>query len=459
MEPAGEAMRGDDDAALNAEHDLALDGTLDRTLDRALFRKLARRLMPFLMLLYLAAYVDRVNLSYAALTMNQDLGISPRMFGLGSGIFFLGYLLLEVPSNLALRRFGARRWIARIMISWGVVSAAMALTRGPTSYLCLRLLLGVAEAGFFPGIILYLTYWLPAAQRTRLNALFLLAIPMSTVLGSPLSTGLLMLDQAWGLAGWQWLFLLEGIPAVVLGAVVLRVLPDGPEQARFLTIDEKARVRRMLEQEPAAPAKHASLKQALLNRRVLALSVVYFGLMIGLYGLGFWIPRMLTRMGLSLRATGWTTVLPYAFGAALMWWWSRHADRTRERLWHLVIAGAVAAAGVAVAALAHHVVLAVVGFSLGAGGVFAAMPVFWTLAARGLEGRAAAGGIALINSLGNLGGFVGPFVMGWLRQSTGAYASGLFAVAGFLLLSAVVAAGYGRKTAQFSPPERPVRAA
>ena len=423
-----------------------IDRETDPEFDRALFRKFARRLMPFLMLLYLVAYLDRVNLSYAALTMNQDLGISARMFGLGSGIFFVGYLLLEVPSNLALRRFGARRWIARIMISWGVVSAMMALTRGPASYLALRFLLGVTEAGFFPGIILYLTYWLPAAQRTRLNALFLLAIPVSSVIGSPLSTSVLELNRSLGLAGWQWLFLLEGLPAVVLGLMVLRLLPDGPEQARFLTGEEKQRVRRMLAQEQAASPPHNSLRQALMNRGVLALSAVYFGLMIGLYGLGFWIPKMLTHLGLSLRMAGWTTVLPYAFGAALMWLWNRRANSVREQVWRLVIAGIVAAAGVGMAALAHHIVLAVAGFSLGAGGVFAAMPVFWTLASRGLEGEAAAGGIALINSLGNLGGFVGPFLMGWLRQSTGAYVSGLFAVAGFLLLAAMVAWGYGARS-------------
>jgi ACS family tartrate transporter-like MFS transporter len=254
---------------------------------------------------------------------------------------------------------------------------------------------------------------------------------------------------------------------VLLGLVVWRVLPDGPEEARFLTSGEKRHVRQMLDEERAAAAlehgpehgpqhgpEHTSLRQALINRKVLALSVVYFGLMMGLYGLGFWIPKMLTHLGLSLRAVGWTTMIPYACGAALMWVWNRQTDGSSEPVWNrrvakqviarLVIAGMVAAAGVALAALAHHVVLAVVGFSLGAGGVFAAMPVFWTWASRRLEGEAAAGGIALINSLGNLGGFVGPFVMGWLRQSTGAYASGLLAVAGCLLLSAVVAWGSGR---------------
>jgi MFS transporter, ACS family, tartrate transporter len=425
-------------------------GAID-ALDFALFRKLARRLSPFLMLLYLVAYLDRVNLSFAALTMNQDLGIGPRMFGLGSGIFFVGYLLLEVPSNLALERFGARRWIARIMISWGIVSSMMALTHGPISYLSLRFLLGVAEAGFFPGIILYLTYWLPAAERTRLNALFILAIPIASVVGAPLSTALLQLDGRLGLAGWQWLFLLEGLPAVVLGFVVLRLLPDGPADARFLTADEKQRLQDLLARERSSPPQqHAGLRQTALwqtltSPGVLALSLVYFGLMIGLYGLGFWIPKILVQRGLSVRLAGWSTAIPYALGAVLMWLWSRHSDRTRERLWHIVIAAAAGAAGVALAGLADNGVLATLGFALGAGGVFAAMPAFWTYAARTLEGQAAAGGIAMINSLGNLGGFVGPFVMGWLRQSTGAYTSGLFAVAGFLLLAAVVAWLQGRQ--------------
>jgi ACS family tartrate transporter-like MFS transporter len=430
----------------SASRVLATDDAVIGALDLALFRKLARRLSPFLMLLYLVAYLDRVNLSFAALTMNPDLEIGPRMFGLGSGIFFVGYLLLEVPSNLALERFGARRWIARIMISWGIVSSMMALAHGPVSYLSLRFLLGVAEAGFFPGIILYLTYWLPAAERTRLNALFILAIPIASVVGAPLSTALLQLDHRLGLAGWQWLFLLEGLPAVVLGFAVLRLLPDGPADALFLTAEEKQRLQDLLARErSSAPQKHAGLKQTLTSPGVLALSAVYFGLMIGLYGLGFWIPKILAQRGLSVRLAGWSTAIPYALGAVLMWLWSRHSDRTRERLWHIVIAAASGAAGVALAGLADNVVLATLGFALGAGGVFAAMPAFWTYAARKLEGQAAGAGIAMINSLGNLGGFVGPFVMGWLRQSTGAYTSGLFAVAAFLLLGAVVAWWQGRK--------------
>ncbi len=405
-----------------------------------LFRKLARRLAPFLMLLYFIAYLDRVNLSFAALTMNRDLGIGPRLFGLGSGIFFFGYLLLEVPSNLILQRVGARRWIARIMISWGIVAVCMALVRGPASYLSLRFLLGVAEAGFFPGIILYLTYWLPSAERTRLNALFILAIPLSSVIGSPLSSYLLELDGKLGLAGWQWLFILEGIPAILLGLVVLFALPDGPEKASFLTSGEREEIARSLERErKSQPPHHFGLQAALVSPVVLLLSFVYFGLMLGLYGLGFWIPKILANLGLSVRLTGWSTALPYAIGALMMWFWSRNSDRTGERLWHLILAMVVSAAGIALAGFSHEIVLATVGFAMGAGGVFAGMPVFWTMASRRLEGSAAAGGIALINSLGNLGGFVGSFAMGWLRQATQSYASGLFAIASSLLVCAAVA--------------------
>ena len=407
-----------------------------------LYRKIARRLVPFLILLYLVAFLDRVNVSFAALTMNRDLGISEALFGLAAGMFFLGYFLFEVPSNLMLLRVGARRWIMILMITWGAVSVSTALVHGPGQYIALRFLLGSAEAGFYPGVILYLTFWLPPAVRTSVMALFVTAIPLSSILGAPLSAQILLLDHHASLNGWQWLFVLEGSPAVVLGLLVLYLLPDRPAHVAWLTIEEKKQLERDLAGAGGAPRAGAhSVRDAFTARPVVyGWSLAYFCLMLGLYGLGFWIPTVLASHGLRLERLGWATALPYVTAVAGMVLWSRSSDRRAERRIHLAVAYVLAACGFVLAAIAPGAALAIAGFALAALGVLAAMPVFWSASTLSLAGPSLAAQIAVINSIGNLGGFFGPVLMGWLRQATHSYRTGLMAVAASLAAGAWVAA-------------------
>jgi ACS family tartrate transporter-like MFS transporter len=409
--------------------------------ERAVIRKAAVRLLPFLCLLYFVAFLDRVNVGFAALTMNQDIGLSATAYGFGAGVFFLGYFLFEVPSNLLLKRFGARRWIARIMVSWGLVSIAMAFAQGPTSFWTLRFLLGVAEAGFFPGIILYLTFWFPNHVRGAMIGYFLLANPLSSVIGAPLSTALLG-TTLFGLSGWQTMFVLEGLPAIVLGIVVLRWLRDSPAQAEWLS----ARERDVLTAAVARDHKlsqHSSLREGLVNPRVWLFAVIYFGLNLGVYGFGFWAPQMIKALGeFTNEQIGLITVIPYACGALAMFLWGRRSDRTGERRWHLTIPALVGALGFLFGSHTSNVQVAIACYTLGAIGIFAALPVFWTLPSAMLTDRAAAGGIALINSIGTLSGTLGPVMIGRLNDATGNYSAGLFllsfsmAVAGVLNLFA-----------------------
>jgi MFS transporter, ACS family, tartrate transporter len=412
-------------------------------------RKLAWRLLPFMGLLYFVAFLDRVNVGFAALTMNADLGLSARVYGFGAGIFFLGYVLFEVPSNLMLHRFGARRWIARIMISWGLVSAAMAATTGPISFYVLRFLLGVAEAGFFPGMILYLTYWFPAAVRARITGAFMIAIPVSGVIGAPLSTALLGIE-GFGLQGWQWMFILEGVPAVLLGLIVLYRLDDRPERAGWLADDEKAWLRRTLDAEQAAVQRPVSVRAALLDTRVWILGIVYFGLVIGLYGLGFWLPQIVADFGgLTLPQVGLLTAFPSVIAAVAMYAWGRHSDATGERLRHIAWPALAGCVGLAASAyLADRPLLAFAALTAGAAGIYAALPVFWTLPTALLTGAAGAGAIALVNSIGNTGGYVGPALMGYLKDTTGEHTAGLLVLAGSLLGAAVLVAAVGRQAGQ-----------
>lgn len=407
-----------------------------------LYRKISRRLVPFLVLLYLVAFLDRVNVSFAALTMNRDLHIGEGLYGLAAGMFFLGYFLFEVPSNLMLERVGARRWIMILMIAWGMVSVATAFVRGTNSYIALRFLLGLAEAGFYPGVILYLTYWLPPKVRSSVMALFVAAVPISSLVGAPVSMQILLLDQAWGLKGWQWVFVAEGAPAILLGLVVFFVLADKPEQVSWLSAEEKQILAADLRKaQPAGPAHdHSFLQIFTAQPSVYGWSLAYFLLMIGLYGLGFWIPKVLTSRGLSLQSLSWAAALPYVAAAVGMIAWSRHSDRHGERRFHLVLAYAMAAAGFLLAAYAPSPAVALVGFALGATGVLAAMPVFWSASTTLLAGPIVAAHIAVINSIGNLGGFFGPVLMGWLRQTTHSYAAGLAAIALFLVAGALTAA-------------------
>jgi ACS family tartrate transporter-like MFS transporter len=421
--------------------------------------KIVRRLIPFLMLCYFVAYLDRVNVAFAGLTMNADLGFTAEMFGFGGGIFFAGYFLFEVPSNLLLERFGARRWIARIMVTWGALAAGMASITGPTSFYAMRFLLGVAEAGFFPGVILYLTYWFTAEQRARWIGMFMTAIPLSSVIGGPVSGWILdHLHGALGLAGWQWLFLLEGLPSVAVGLACLVYLDDGPASAAWLEPAERdALLGRLAAERRDCEAVHGfTLREALTNRRVLALSLVYFGIVCGNYGLGYWLPTIVSGVarsarldaatGISLNTlTGALVAVPYALAVVAMIAWTRRSDRTGERVWH--VAGPSILGGVSLAAAAQLADprLGAAALTLAAVCTYAALPTFWTLPTAFLTGTAAAGGIALVNSIGNLGGFVGPYLLGWLQQTTGAPGAGLLVLAACYVMAGVVTAFLGHE--------------
>ena len=407
-------------------------------------RKVGWRLVPFLMLLYFVNFLDRVNVGFAALAMNKAIGLSPAVYGWGAGIFFLGYFLFEVPSNLLLQRVGARLWIARIMVTWGVVSTAMAWVSGPASFITLRFLLGIAEAGFFPGIILYLTFWFPAAYRARIVAAFFMAVPLSSVFGNPVSAWVLGLDGWLGFEGWRWLFAIEGVPAIVLGFVVLGYLGDGPAKAAFLAPEEREWLCATIaaEDQARATARPLDLRAALLNGMVWMLAGVYFGLVMALYGIALWLPQLANGFGLSLQQIGFVTAVPYIVAALGMVVWGRRSDAKAERTWHVAIPGFIAAAGLIATPFAGSPVLSLLCLCVAAFGIYAAIPVFWTLPAGFLSGTAAAGAIGLINALGNLGGFVGPSMVGFVHEETGSFAAGLVVLglaslgAGLLALAA-----------------------
>jgi MFS transporter, ACS family, tartrate transporter len=413
--------------------------------EQAVLRKTAWRLIPFLCLLYFIAFLDRVNVGFAALTMNQDIGLSASAYGLGAGIFFLGYFFFEVPSNLLLKRFGARRWIARIMVSWGIISMAMAFVQGPVSFWILRFLLGVAEAGFFPGIILYLTYWFPNRVRGAMVGYFLLANPLTSVLGAPLSTALLG-SELFGLAGWQTMFIIEGIPAILLGIVVLFYLHDSPAEAKWLNADEKRVLIAAVEREQQS-AQHASLREGLTSRTVWLFGLIYFGMNLGVYGFGFFAPQIIKGLGsFTLTQTGFVTAIPYACAGLAMFLWGRHSDSTGERVWHFSLAALIGACAFTIGSYSTNVYVAIAAFSIGSMGVLGALPVFWTMPTALLTGTAAAGGIALINSIGTLSGYFGPVLMGKLKESTGSYAAGLTLIAVAMSLSALLVLSTVRKT-------------
>jgi MFS transporter, ACS family, tartrate transporter len=417
-------------------------------LEHSTMRRVTWRLVPFLIVCYFVAYLDRVNIGFAQIAMKDDLGVSATVFGQAAGIFFLAYFLFEVPSNLFLERFGARKWIARIMLTWGILSGAMAFVVGTKSLLVVRVLLGVAEAGFFPGIIFYLTLWFPAAYRGRIIGYFMAAIPMSGVIGGPISGYLLNLNGVLGFKGWQWLFILEALPALILSFVVYFYLTDRPADATWLQPDERAWLANRLDQEQRqrVAAQHFTVGQALVNPRVLALSFVYFGAVACNYGVSFFIPSIFKGFGLSNAQTGWLTAVPFAVGAATMVWWGHQSDRMGERKFHAAIALAVAAIGIGGSALVDAPVAKVLLLSLGAMGVFGCLPVFWTLPTAFLSGAAAAGGIAIINSIGNLSGYFGPSATGYLKDATGSYAAGFLLMAALALLAMVVVLALGHDT-------------
>lgn len=415
--------------------------TATNPIARETLKQITWRLIPALGLLYIVAYLDRINIGFAALQMNQDLHLSAVAYGTGAGLFFLGYVLFEIPSNLILQRLGPRIWIARIMVSWGLISMLMATTRSELGFYVLRFLLGVAEAGFFPGIILYLTAWFPARERAQAIALFATATALAGLIGSPLSGAILQFDGWWGWRGWHWLFVLEGLPAVLLGLVVLVKLPDGPAEVRWLPPGGCDWLHQTLngEREAAQSQTQHTLGEALASGRVWLLGLVYLCMVIGMYGIGLWLPQMLRALTqVSDFALGLLNAVPFlaaSLGMVLIGW---HSDRRAERRWHIAAALVLAAAGSLLAAQTATLPLALLAFSLAAVGVWGVMGPFWALATSFLSGTAAAGGIALINSLGNVGGFVGPYLMGWFKDLTAGYGAGLTVVAGILLLGAVL---------------------
>ncbi len=402
--------------------------------------KVTRRLVPFLMLLYIVAWFDRINVGFAALQMNRDLGFSASVFGFGAGVFFIGYALFEVPSNLLLARVGARRWIARIMVSWGLVSVAMMFVRGPLSFYALRFVLGVAEAGFLPGVIYYLAQWFPRAQRARAISWFMIGIPLSTVLGAPLAGLLLQLNGWHGLAGWQWLYLIEGLPAVLLGFVVWYRLPDTPLQARWLSNREQTALMSAIAAEnDGVAARHVlSVRQVLLHPTVWLLGFVLFACQCGSYGLTLWIPQIVKGLsGQSDLVVGLLSALPYIAAAIGMVVLGISSDRSGERIWHVALPSLLGAAGFAASAFLQSPLPALLALTVAAVGDLGSRGPFWALPPRFLTGSALAAGIALINTMGAVGGFVGPYAVGLVKDATGSFTGGLLLLSGLLVVSAM----------------------
>ncbi|MGH7933201.1 MAG: MFS transporter, partial [Candidatus Binataceae bacterium] len=388
------------------------------------------------------AYLDRINVGFAALQMNRQLHLSDAAYGFGAGLFFVGYFIFEIPSNLILQRVGARRWIARIMISWGAIAMSTVLVRGERGFYLLRFLLGVAEAGFFPGIILYLTYWFPAREQARAVAAFMTATALAGVIAGPLSGGLLTMHGVMGLAGWQWLFLLEGVPAVILGVAVALHLPDGPMQARWLSHAERLALTNRIaaNDAPQARARMHNLAPALTDGRVWLLAALYFSIVIGLYGVSLWLPQIIKSFGsLSDLEVGFIAAVPFVVAAVAMVQVGKASDRAGERRWHLALSALVGAIGLAVSALAANPVLEMIAICVGAGGIWGTFGPFWSMPSAFLGGSAAAGGIALINSVGNLGGLAGPYAVGLIHQSGHGFGGGLMVMASALLVAAILA--------------------
>ena len=393
------------------------------------------------MLCYVVAYLDRVNVGFARLQMLGDLGFSDTVYGFGAGMFFIGYFTFELPSNIILHRVGARTWIARIMITWGIVSALFMFIRSPMSFYVLRFVLGVAEAGFFPGIILYLTYWFPSDRRGRMISMFMMAIPLSGILGGPLSGWIMAtFSGIGGLAGWQWLFLLEAAPAVIVGVVVLLYLDNGIRSARWLTPAEKELLERNLAEDNAHIEPHGSLGAVLADPRVALMCVIYFTIVMGQYGLTFWMPTLVQAAGISgTLKIGLFTAIPYGAGAIAMIFFGRSADRRRERRWHAAGSMLIGAVGMTMSAIAGtNTAVAIACLTIASTGVFSCAPLFWSLPTAFLSGAAAAAGIAAINSIGNLAGFVSPYVVGWLKDLTHSTQAGMYAVSAVLAAGAIV---------------------
>jgi len=420
-------------------------GTSDR-LESAVISRLMWRLMPFLFLLYIVAYLDRINVSFAVLQMRGALGISDRVYGRAAGMFFAGYFFFQLPSNLVMEKFGVRRWISGLMVTWGVISCLMIFIRGPQSFYAMRFLLGAAEAGFFPGMILYMKHWFPANARARAVAWFMTANPIAGIVGSPVS-GALMGLHGKGLSGWQWMFLMEGVPAILLGVTVLWILSDTPNEAGWLKGDERAWLLERLasEQQAAAMVKNGSLWSVLISPRIWMLSLVYFGVSTTMYGVTLWLPSVIRSLsGLTYAMTGVAAMIPFVVTAVVMVLVGAHSDRTRERRWHIALAAFIGAAFLIVAGYAGAPVLVVAGIGLGMAGAEAMVGPFWAMATSRMEGISAAAGIAVINSIANLGGYFGPDIIGKFRTLNGGFRGGLLAIAAVLTLSGAIALVVGR---------------
>jgi MFS transporter, ACS family, tartrate transporter len=398
------------------------------------------RLLPFLLLCYLCAYLDRANVGVAALQMNKSLGFTPTVYAFGAGIFFLSYFALEIPSNWAMERVGTRRWIARIMLTWGVLASCTAFVWDAQSFYVVRFFLGAAEAGLLPGVIVYLTRWFPARERAGIMGMFFLGLPLSFVIGAPISGALLGLDGVWGLAGWKWLFLLEGLPTVILGFLCLRVLTNTPAEAQWLEPEEREWLTNVIRAEAAERAAQAgtSFASALRSPAVWIYGVTYIGIVMGIYGIGLWLPQIIKQLGHSDFVTSVISAVPYLVGAIVMMLWAHSADRRSERRWSAVIPPVVASLGLVASACISDPVLSLVAVGVATVGIMASMPTFWALPMTTLSGPAASSGAALVNSLGNLGGFAGPFLVGYLRQATNSFTVGLLFLGACPMIAAIV---------------------
>jgi ACS family tartrate transporter-like MFS transporter len=416
---------------------------MDRTLERSTMRKVYLRLLPFAILSYVLAYIDRINVSFAGLTMRADLDMSAGTFGFAVGMFFWGYFIFEVPSNVILEKVGARLWIARIMITWGILAGLTAVVTGSTSFSTVRFLLGVAEAGFFPGIILYFTYWFPSHHHARIVSGFLIGLPFAVAVGAPISTALLGLDGLFGLRGWQVMYIAEAIPTVIIGVITFFVLTDRPEQAKFLTAEERNWLVSTIAAERRATeaVRKFTLWQALYNPKVLLLALNYFGIVTASLGMLYFIPQMIKSLGdYSNMTVGWLTMIPYTCGAIAMVTWGRISDRMNERRWNLFIGCVLSTVGLVIAGMTMGTWWALVGMSIAAMGFYGSKGPFFAMPPMFLSGAGLAAGIAWINSIGNLGGFFGPWYVGVMRDLTGNYAGGLYGLALLGLMAAIVCA-------------------
>jgi ACS family tartrate transporter-like MFS transporter len=412
-----------------------------QTIERRTIAKVSWRLLPLVALAYCIAYIDRSNISFAALTMNKDLGFSAYVYGWGAGIFFFGYFLFEIPSNLILEKIGARIWIARIMITWGIISALTAFVTGPTSFLIIRFLLGAAEAGFFPGMILYFTYWFPAEYRGRVISTLFVAQPVANAVASIVSAAILGMDGILGFKGWQWIFILEALPAVLLGLVIFKVMTDKPARAEWLAEDERNWLQARIDSEnrQVESTGRLTLMRALGDPRVVALSLIYLMSVTANYGIVFFMPQIIKGIGLSNMMTGVAASVPYIIGTIglIAWGWS--SDRNQERRWHLIVASTLGALGLAFAAWSGASWWALLGMSAATTGIYGSRAAFWPMPSLFLTGTAAAGAIALINATGNLGGYIGPFIVGWIKDATDSFQAGLYFLAACSLMAAIIA--------------------